>query len=329
MQSVRHVDKAFQAASKIGIRATIAKAMMDNETIPENLREDTANSVKESQRMIKYWHGKDKGRLQCMFGPRFIQGCSTKLLKETADIANMENIGVHIHVAENLEEVNNDIQRYNKQPIETLHDFGLIGHKSILAHCIHINDKEFDIIAENAPNVVHCPSSNLKLASGICRVPTFLERKINITIGADGAACNNNLDLFKDMRLAALLSKISKDPRTSFTVTSMDILEMVTRFGAKALGLEDIIGSIEIGKKADLTILNLKNLETVPIFSIPDQLVYAADGHNVDTVIIDGKIILKNRQLTQVEEDNLISGCQSKAADIAEKSGTEKVFKLN
>src|SRR5919198_1887810 len=114
MQSVRHVDKAFQAASKIGIRATIAKAMMDNETIPENLREDTANSVKESQRMIKYWHGKDKGRLQCMFGPRFIQGCSTKLLKETADIANMENIGVHIHVAENLEEVNNDIQRYNK-----------------------------------------------------------------------------------------------------------------------------------------------------------------------------------------------------------------------
>jgi 5-methylthioadenosine/S-adenosylhomocysteine deaminase len=329
MQSVRHVDKAFQAAHKIGIRATISKAMMDNEIIPENLREDTTSSIEESQRLVKSWDNADKGRLRCMFGPRFIQGCSTKLLKETAEIANVEGTGVHIHVAEDLEEVKNDIHRYKKQPIQALHDFGLIRPKTILAHCIHISDKEFDILSENTSNVVHCPTSNLKLASGICRVPTFLKRKINVTIGVDEAACNNNLDIFKDMRLAALLSKVSEGSRTSFTVTAMDVLEMVIRSGAKALGLHDIIGSIEIGKKADLTIVNLKNLETVPIFNIPDQLVYATDGHNVETVIIDGKVVLKNRQLTQVNEENLIAESQSRAEHIAEKSRTKKFLGVN
>jgi 5-methylthioadenosine/S-adenosylhomocysteine deaminase len=258
-----------------------------------------------------------------MYGPRFIQGYSTKLLKETAEIASAEAKGIHTHVAENLDEIKNNIQRYKKRSIEILHDFGLIGSRSILAHCIHINKREFDIISKKSPNVVHCPSSNLKLVSGICQVPSFLKRKINIAIGVDGAACNNNLDIFKDMRLAALLSKISRGSK-SFTVSAMDILEMATKSGAKALGLDDTIGSIETGKRADLTIVKLSNLETIPIFSVPDQLVYATDGHNVETVIIDGKVVLKNHQLIQVNEENLILDAQPKAKQIAEKSGIDR-----
>jgi 5-methylthioadenosine/S-adenosylhomocysteine deaminase len=329
MQSIRYVDTAFEAASKIGIRATIAKSMMDSEIIPNNLREDTSSSIKESQRLVKQWDKKDNGRLRSMYGPRFIQGCSTKLLKEAAEIASLEGNGIHTHAAENLDEVKNNIQRYKKRSIEILDDFGLIGSRSILAHCIHINEREFDIISKKSSNVVHCPSSNLKLASGICQVPSFLKRKINIAIGVDGAACNNNLDIFKDMRLAALLSKISRGSK-NFAVSAMDILEMATKSGAKALGLDDTIGSIEIGKKADLTIVSLRNLETIPIFSISDQLVYATDGHNVETVIIDGKVVLKNRQLTQVNEENLILDAQLKAEQIAEKSGIDrKIVNVN
>jgi 5-methylthioadenosine/S-adenosylhomocysteine deaminase len=160
-------------------------------------------------------------------------------------------------------------------------------------------------------------------------MPLFLQRKINVTIGVDGAACNNNLDIFKDMRLAALLAKISNSSK-KFNVTAMDILEMVTKSGAKALGLDDKIGSIEKGKKADLTIVNLRNLETVPVFSVPDQLVYAIDGHNVETVIIDGKIVMKNHQLTNVNETNLILESQLKAKQIAEKSDiNRKIMGLN
>jgi 5-methylthioadenosine/S-adenosylhomocysteine deaminase len=323
MQSTRHVDRAFEAAEKVGIRATIAKAMMDHRIVPENLREDTSDSVNGSLRLIKRWNNRENGRLQCMFGPRFIQGCSTKLLKEIAEIARLENIGVHMHAAENLDEIKNDIQRYKKRPIEILNDLGIVGPKTILAHCVHLSDNEFEILSQKRSNVAHCPSSNLKLASGICSVPKLLMQKINVTLGVDGAACNDNLDIFKDMRLAALLSRISKGSEI-FTTRAIDILGMATNSGAKALGLEDRIGSVEVEKKADLVLVNLRNIETIPLFSIPNQLVYSTDGHNVETVIIDGKIIMKNRKLIQINEESLLLESQLKASRIAEKSGIER-----
>jgi 5-methylthioadenosine/S-adenosylhomocysteine deaminase len=236
---------------------------------------------------------------------------------------NVENAGIHIHAAENLQDIENDMRRYKKRSIEILDELGIVGPKSILAHCVHLSDAEFNILSKQEANIVHCPSSNLKLASGICPVPRLLENRINVTIGADGAACNDNLDLFKDMKLAALLSRISKGSET-FTTSAMDILESATKAGAKALGLSDRIGSIEVGKKADLVLVSLCNPETTPLFNIPNQLVYATDGHNVDTVIIDGKIVLKNRKLTQIKETDLISDSQSMAKRIAEKSGIDR-----
>jgi 5-methylthioadenosine/S-adenosylhomocysteine deaminase len=323
MQSVRYVDKAFEAAEKIGIRSTIAKGLTDHESVPETLREDTSDAIKDSQRLIRTWNNKDNGRLRGMFGPMFIQGCTTKLLKEIAEIANIEKIGIHTHAAENMDELKNDFHRYKKGSLEILNDFGMVGPKSLLAHCIHISDQEIGILSQKRSNVVHCPSSNLKLASGICSVPKLLEHNVNVTLGVDGAACNDNLDIFKDMKLAALLSRISTGSKT-FTTSAMDILEMVTNSGAKALGMEDRIGSIEIGKKADLILVSMTNIETIPLFSIPNQLVYSTDGHNVQTVVIDGKIVLENRKLRQINERNLISESQLKAKKIAEKAGIDK-----
>ena len=327
MQSVRHVDKAFQAAQEIGIRATIAKAMMDSESVPENLREETSYCIKESLRLIRQWNNVDNGRLKCMFGPRFIQGCSSSLLKDVGEIATKHNIGIHIHVAENSAELKQQMEKYKKSPIEVLHQFGLLGSKSLLVHCVQVNDDDMNIISNSRANVVHCPSSNLKLASGICDVTALLEKKINVTIGVDGAACNNNLDIFRDMRLAALLAKISKRSERMPTISAKDILHMVTIGGAKALGLDDKIGSIEKGKKADITIVNLRKLETVPIFNILDSLVYSAGGHNVETVIINGKIVLRNRQISTIDESNLILKSQLKADNIVKKSGIDIEYK--
>jgi 5-methylthioadenosine/S-adenosylhomocysteine deaminase len=205
----------------------------------------------------------------------------------------------------------------------------MVGPASLLAHCVHINDNEIEILAQKRSNVVHCPSSNLRLASGICSVPKLINHNINVTLGVDGAACNDNLDLFKDIRLSALLSQISSGSKT-FTTSAMDILEMVTNSGAKALGMQDRIGSIEVGKKADLILVRMNNIETIPLFSIPNQLVYSTDGHNVETVIIDGKIVLKNRKLSHIDEEKLISESQLKAKQIAEKSGIDrKIVSIN
>ena len=323
MQSLRYVDKAFEAAEKIGIRATIAKAMNDHDAIPETLREGSAESIKESQRLIKIWNNKDNGRLRCMFGPTFIQGCSKELLKETSEIANMDKIGIHTHAAESLDEVKKDFFRFKKRSVEILNDFDMVRPSTLLAHCIHISEKEFEILFRKRTNVIHCPSSNLKLASGICSVPKLLNKQINVALGVDGAACNNNLDMFKDMRLAALLSQISIGSK-DFTTSAMNVLEMATNSGAKALNMEDKIGSLEVGKKADMILVNINNIETTPLFNIPNQLVYSTDGHNIETVIIDGKIILKNRKLSYINEEKLILESQLKAKQIAEKSGISR-----
>ncbi len=141
-----------------------------------------------------------------------------------------------------------------KRSVEILNDFDMVGPSTLLAHCIHISEKELEILFRKRTNVVHCPSSNLKLASGICSIPKLLNKKINVALGVDGAACNNNLDMFKDMRLAALLSQISLGSKT-FTTSAMSVLEMVTNSGAKALNMEDRIGSLEVGKKADIILV--------------------------------------------------------------------------
>ncbi len=320
-QSVRHVDQAFQAAQRIGIRASIAKAMMDSEDVPENLRENTNDSIRVNMQLIKQWNTGNNDRLRSMFGPRSLQSCSPELLTEIGRINTEIRAGVHTHTSENPLEVKKDIAKYGKRPVEALRSFGLVDPTTILAHCIHINSNEIQILSESKANVAHCPSSNLKLASGICNIPKLLQSKVNVTIGVDGAACNNSLDIFKDMKLAALLAKINQQKQTK--VSAEEVLEMATIRGAKALGLDGKIGSIEKGKKADLIIMDLRTLETTPTFDVLENLVYAASGHNVQTVIIDGRVVMENQQLTTLNENDLISRAQTRATGIAEKADVD------
>ena len=322
LQSVHHVSEAMKAAKEIGIRAKVAKTLMDTGDFPEGLIESPEESMKDSVRILQKWHGRENGRIQFTFAPRFIHSCSVELMKEVRRLANKYKIGIYIHAAENKTEAEEVQRKYKKRTIELLQEVGLTGKDVLLAHCIWLSDKEFKILKETNSNVVHCPSCNMKLASGICNVTRLVRDRITVALGSDGVPCNNTSDIFWEARLAALLGKVSHlNPKV---LPVRKILKMATLDGARALGLSKLIGSIEKGKKADLILINFKKLHLTPIFDVLSHLVYCCQGSDVETVIIDGKIVMENRALKFVEESEVRLKAQQQAEDLFDRAQVTK-----
>jgi 5-methylthioadenosine/S-adenosylhomocysteine deaminase len=180
----------------------------------------------------------------------------------------------------------------------------------MLAHCIHLNDAELEILGSTGTHVAHCPSSNLKLGSGVARIAEMIERGISVSLGSDGAPCNNRLDMFTEMRTAALLQKMRHGPEA---MPALKVLRMATVDGARALGLQDEIGSIEVGKRADLILLNLNRSHTTPCPDIVSTIVYAAESSEVETVIIDGKVVAREWRLTTMDEREVMREARQQA----------------
>jgi 5-methylthioadenosine/S-adenosylhomocysteine deaminase len=197
-----------------------------------------------------------------------------------------------------------------KRNIEYLRDVGLAAPHVVLAHCVHIDDAEMEILRSTGAHVAHCPSSNLKLASGIARVAEMLDLGVSVSLGADGAPCNNRLDMFTEMRQAALLQKVLRGSRALPALTA---LRMATMGGAWALGLADQIGSVEVGKRADLQLINLHHLHTTPRPDPISTIVYAAEASDVETVVIDGRIVMQERRLLTFNEEDVITQAREQA----------------
>ncbi|RBW71023.1 5'-deoxyadenosine deaminase [Bacillus taeanensis] len=303
METVHHTDFAFQALAKSGIRALSGKVMMDKgNEVPLALRENTAESIQKSVDLMEKWHGYEHQRLQYAFSPRFVISCTEELLIEVQKLSEKHHLFVHTHASENRGEIAIVEAEKRMRNIVYLDHLGLANERLILAHCVWLNEEEKLIIQERGVKVSHCPGSNLKLASGVAEIPDMLKRHISLSLGADGAPCNNNLDMFNEMRLSALLQKPLHGP------TAMDaktVFRMATIGGAKAVGLEDQIGSIEVGKKADLAILNLQNFHTFPSFDVDpiSRIVYSATRADVETTIINGQIIMDNRKLNTIDQN--------------------------
>ncbi len=305
MATVHHTDYVFEEIDRSGIRALCGKAMMDDcEGAPKSLKESTAWSVDESLRLQKEWHGKSNGRIRFAFAPRFVLSCSEELLCDVRDAASESRTLIHTHASENRGELEAVIERCKMSNVEYFHHLRLTGDRLCLAHCIWLNSREMDILHETKTRVLHCPSSNLKLGSGIASVPEMLARGIGVSLGADGAPCNNNLDIFHEMRLAALIQKPRLGPRS---ITAEQVFEMATWQGARALGLENEIGSIEPGKKADVILMDLRRPHSLPEENVYSQIVYSARATDVQTVLIDGKIVMKNRELRTIDESEAVS----------------------
>jgi len=304
MGTVHHTDMIFDAAERAGIRATIGKAMMDYDDpqIPPGLRESTQGSLAASAKLISRWHGAAGGRLRYAYAPRFVLSCTDELLREVGAQAKIRGVRIHTHASENHGEVALVRQRFGKDNIQVLDELGLLGDHTCIAHCIHLSDTEKRLLATRGAHVCHCPSSNLKLASGICPVPELIAAGVAVALGADGAPCNNNLDGFVELRLAALLHKHRFGPRA---LPAPEVVRLATMGGAAALGLADQIGSLEVGKRADVIAIDVTALHTVPAGSPWSMIAYAAKACDVRHVAVDGAMVVRDRRLLTLEIDRV------------------------
>ncbi len=320
METVRHTDEVLRVVEESGFRATVGKCMMDRgDDVPRELHEETHESVQESLRLIDEWHGRGDGRIRCCFAPRFAISCTRDLLSEVAQLARERGVMIHTHAAENRNECEMVERETAMRNVAYLDALGISGSHVMLAHCIHLDDDEMAMLARTKTNVAHCPSSNLKLGSGIARVAEMLERGISVSLGADGAACNNRLDMFTEMRTAALLQKALHGPEV---LPAARALRMATLEGARALGLEKEIGSIEIGKQADVLVVDLAQAHSIPARDdVISALVYSAGSSDVRTTIIDGRVVMRDGELLTLNEADVIAEANREAGALTKRAG--------
>jgi cytosine/adenosine deaminase-related metal-dependent hydrolase len=321
METVHHTESAFEAITQSGIRAISGKCMMDwGEGVPDSLGEKTDASLQESVDLLEKWHGASNGRLMYAFTPRFAVSCSESLLKEVGKLAQKYKVKIHTHASENQGEIALVESERHFRNVLYFDHLGLANPDLILAHCIWLEESEMDMIEKKQIKVVHCPSSNLKLASGIAKIPEMLERGIKVGIGADGAPCNNNLDPFIEMRIAALIQKPLHGPTS---MPAQKIFEMATLHGAVVMGLHDEIGSLEPGKKADLVMVDLRKIHCTPLAgsNIYAQLVYEAHSSDVTLTMVDGKTVFENGRLTTMNEEEVIQKANQLIGRVYDRAG--------
>ncbi len=312
METVNHTSEVFRVVEATGFRATVGKCMMDKSggDVPVALSEDTEESIGESLALIEEWHGVADGRVRACFAPRFAVSCTRGLLEQVGILSRERGVLVHTHASENETEIELVERETGQRNVEYLDSVGLAAPHVALAHCVHLNESELEILARTGTHVLHCPSSNMKLGSGIARVTEMLERGISVSLGADGAPCNNRLDMFTEMRTAALLQKVKHGANA---LSAPRVLRMATIDGARVLGLDSEIGSLETGKRADITIVDLDRLHLTPRPDIISTVVYAAEAADVRTVIIDGQIVLNEGNLTILNEREVIVDAEKQA----------------
>ncbi len=320
METVHETDVVFEALGELGIRAVVGKCMMDSASdAPARLRERTSRSIDESLALKRRWDGAADGRLRAAFAPRFAVSCSRELLEAVAHLSQAENALVHTHASENKEEVE-VVRRLSGgfSNLEYLADTGLATHRLCTAHCVWVTDAEQALLAERDVKVLHCPGSNLKLGSGIAPVVEMLKRGISVSLGADGAACNNRLDMFDEMRLAATLQAVRSAPGA---LTARDALWMATREGARALGMQSEIGSIEAGKRADLILVERDAAHLTPDADPWSTLVYAARGTDVSLTMVDGVVLAERLQLLSADAEDIRAAARVAAAELVRRAG--------
>jgi 5-methylthioadenosine/S-adenosylhomocysteine deaminase len=306
METVNYTDSAFRAIEESGMRALSGKVMMDHGTeVPLALQEQTESSLKQSVDLLERWHKTANGRIQYAFCPRFVVSCTEELLVGVRDLSELYKVKVHTHASENLEEIALVEAERGMRNVVYLDHIGLAKPNLILAHSIWLNDEEKRIIRDRGVKVTHCPGSNMKLASGVAQIPELMREGIPVGIGADGAPCNNNLDMFQEMRLTAFMQKIQHGPTV---MDARTVLRMATMGGAEVLGMEKEIGSIEAGKLADLQLLDLEDFHVYPSYDADlfSRVVYAATRGDVDTVLIDGEIVMQGKMVKTIDRTRVL-----------------------
>jgi len=311
--SVAHADRAFEAAGEMGIRGLLGKVLMDQRS-PEGLLEATEAGLDESEELIEAYHGAFDDRIRYAVTPRFAVSCTEACLRGCRDLADKyDGVRIHTHASENRSEIETVESDTGMRNIHWLDEVGLTGEDVVLAHCVWTDESEREVLAETGTHVTHCPSSNMKLASGIAPVWDYLDRGINVALGNDGPPCNNTLDPFTEMRQASTLQKVDQlDP----TVTpAADIFEMATVNGAKAAGF-DRLGKLKEGWRADIVGLTADVTRATPLHDVLSHLVFAARESDVEFTMVDGEVLLEDGEVTVVDADAIRQEARDVVADL-------------
>ncbi|MFA4884546.1 MAG: amidohydrolase [Desulfotomaculaceae bacterium] len=298
------MDQVALAVEMSGIRACLSRGMI-------GVAPNAQTAIDESVRFVEEWQGKARGRITTMFGPHATYTCPPEYLKKVVKLATDHNVGIHIHVAETRDEIDQIKKSYGLTPVQYLDDSGVFEVPVLAAHCVHLNQDDIAILKRKKVKVAHCPESNMKLASGISPVTELLKAGVVVGLGTDGAASNNNLDMMEETHSAALLQKVATGD--SMALPSFAALRMATASGAQALGLEDV-GLIKPGLKADLILVDFRRPHLYPRHDLYAHLVYAAQSADVDTVIINGEIVMEGRRVLTMDEKEVMAQAQ-KCAD--------------
>ncbi|MFV9510658.1 amidohydrolase family protein [Tepidibacillus sp. LV47] len=295
----QYMDVVADLVNQSGSRASLSRGMLGFGT-KEMLRQ----KLKDTIRFAKQWHNQANGKIRVMISPHSAYTCSPDFIKEAVAVAKELNLPIHIHMAETEQEVKQNIEQYGTRPVEHLYHLGVFDQPTLVAHAVHVNHKEIQLLKKLDVKISHNPGSNLKLGSGIAPVPDMLKIGLHIALGTDSAASNNNLDMFEEMRLASLIHKgYRQDP---LAIPADIAIQMATRYGAEALFWEDEIGSLEVGKKADFIILDSNQSHFHPMYDPISHIVYSASGKDVLDVFINGKQVVKNGEVLTLDEERII-----------------------
>jgi cytosine/adenosine deaminase-related metal-dependent hydrolase len=321
-------DGIAKSVEDIGMRGVLAKTVMSlpgygnkQNIMHPGMVEDGETCLHEVEDYFKRWNGKAEDRIKVWYGPRSLGGCTPELYKQIAEGSKRLGTGITMHLGEVREDASYTEKEFNKLPVEFMNELGLIGPQVVFSHGVWFTEKEWSILASKGTSVANSPTCNMKVAVGIAKIPEMINAGVNVGLACDGGPSNNCYDMIREMKMASLLQKVRLlDPRVMNAET---VLEMATINGARAVGLDRETGSIEQGKKADVVLVSLQSPQLVPPHNPISNLVYAGAGSDVDTVIIDGRIIMKDRKMLTLNEENVLREAKERAARLLERAGVK------
>jgi len=323
MESVRHTEVTCEEALTAGLTAVIGNCLMDlaDGGVPPGLPTTAAAAIATTDALRRRFHGRD-GRLEIAVAPRFVLSCSDELAHAAAAYAAEHRLRVHTHAGEHPAEVAAVRARYGRDYLEVLHDQGLLGARSSLAHCVHTTERERELLVLTDSAVLHCPSTNLKLGSGIAAVATYRQLGLRVALGADGAPCNNRLSMLAELRLAALLQNLAAGPGV---FGAAQALWTATRGGARALGLDHEVGSLRPGLRADVLLFDLDDAALPLVADTPaaiaGTLVYAATERQLRAVLCGGEFVLRDGELLRYDRRALRAAAAAELPAVLQRAG--------
>ncbi|MFW6222632.1 MAG: amidohydrolase [Bacteroidota bacterium] len=307
-------DDIAQLADRTGIRAFLSEAIID---FPAPNSPSPLKGLERGEMLMKKWN--HHRHITISSSAHSPYSCSRDYIVKARELSDTYKVPFNIHVAETRREYDQSIKKHGLSPVGYLDSIGALNERTVAAHGVHLDDEDIRVLAKKGVSVAHNPECNMKLASGVAPVPELLNAGVNVGLGTDGVASNNNMDMFEEMNSAAIIHKLNQ--KNPSVMDAQSVVYMATMGGAKALGADGQIGSLEVGKKADILILDMNQPHSHPVYNIYSLLVYSMRGSDVDTVLIDGKVVMENKQLLKINEEEVFAKVDSIAAAVMQKNG--------